>query len=112
MLILRAPLLEKVKLNVCSFDPHHIPRAIKRRHNWFVAFSEAVGVRFRVIDQAKPEEEDSSIGEFTDLEDEDDSDFAPDEEWDEYSDDYGDVPSDDYSEDDEPIQARVQCPTS
>lgn len=86
LLILRSPLLEKIKLRIFSFDTRGVVRDIRQEHSWFDELVNFVGVRLCCVDMCLEGTNDSSYGDFSDLEDlvaqgeDDDGSFSDDSE--------------------------------
>jgi len=69
LLILRSPLLEKIKLRIFSFDAEGVIQNIQQQHGWFSELSEVVGVRLCCVDMCMEGANDSSYDDMSDVED-------------------------------------------
>lgn len=83
--MLRSPVLEKIKLRIFSFDANGVIRNIKEEFGWFKELVKAVGVRLCCVDMSREAAYDSSYGDFSEMEDneqqgDDDDSFVTDSE--------------------------------
>lgn len=112
---MRSPFLEKVKLRIFSFDTGGVIQNIQQNHGWFNELADSVGVRLCCVDMCLEGANDSSYGDFSDMEDmvqqddEDDDSFVSDsEDGDSVNEVITDDEDDEWEDADEP-QHPIQC---